>query len=157
MKDDLVHIFLDEAGQLEILVADLYTIFEQSFFEYKNFWHQLVDEEKNHASITRTIKDNPGLLNEFVSSSAPDLLQEILQTKELVSSLILKFSEKAPDRKTAFLAAIKIEKSAGEIAYQNFITQEADSWILMGLQKLNEYDRDHIERLEQYAKDNKIF
>jgi len=27
----------------------------------------------------------------------------------------------------------------------------------MGLQKLNEYDRDHIERLEQYVKDNKIF
>jgi hypothetical protein len=34
------------------------------------------------------------------------------------------------------------------------MTQNVDSWILLGLQKLNEYDRDHIDRLKQYAKEN---
>jgi hypothetical protein len=157
MEDHLDQIFLDEASQLEMLVADLYAIFEKSFSEDSLFWHQLTDEEKNHAALIRTIKNSPGCSKKFVSSFAPDLLQEILQTKELVSSLIVKYSEKKPDRKTAFVKAISVEKSAGEIAYQDLMTQEADSWILLGLQKLNEYDRDHIKRLEQYAKDNKIF
>ena len=157
VKEHLVQIFIDEASQLEILVSDLYTIFEHSFAEDKDFWHQLVDEEKNHATIIRSIKHNPGWSQEFVSSFAPNLLQEILQTKELVSSLIVKFSEKEPDRKTAFSTAIMVEKSAGEIAYQNFMSQQADSWILMALQKLNEYDQDHIDRLGQYVKENEIF
>lgn len=156
MKDHLAQIFFDEASQLEMLVADLYTIFEKLFSEDKKFWHQLADEEKNHAALLKTIKNSPGCSKKFVSSFAPDLLQEILQTKERVSSLIVKYSEIQPDRKTAFTTAISIEKSAGEIAYQNFMTQEADSWILSGLQKLNEYDRDHIKRLEQYVKENKI-
>jgi hypothetical protein len=157
MGDHLIQIFLDEASQLEMLVADLYSIFERLFSEDELFWHQLVVEEKNHAALIENIKDSPGCSKKFVSSFAPDLLQEILKTKELVSSLIVKYSEAKPDRKTAFNTAISVEKSAGEIAYQNFMTQDTDSWILLGLQKLNEYDRDHIVRLEQYAEDNKVF
>ena len=157
MEEHLIQIFLDEASQLEMLVADLYSIFEKLFSEDELFWHQLAVEEKNHAALIENIKKNPGCSIKFVSSFAPDLIQEILKTKELVSSLIVKYSEEKPDRKTAFNTAISIEKSAGEIAYQNFMTQDADSWILLGLQKLNEYDRDHIDRLEQYAEDNKVF
>ena len=157
MEDPIIQIFLDEAGQLEMLVADLYSIFEKSFPEDELFWHQLAVEEKNHAALIGNMKNSPGCSKEFVSSFAPDLLQEILQTKELVSSLIVKYSEVKPDRRTAFHTAINVEKSAGEIAYQNFMTQDADSWILLGLQKLNEYDRDHIDRLEKYAEDNRIF
>jgi len=157
MEEHLIQIFLDEASQLEMLVADLYSIFEKLFSEDELFWHQLAVEEKNHAALIENIKNSPGCSIKFVSSFAPDLIQEILKTKELVSSLIVKYSEEKPDRKTAFNTAISIEKSAGEIAYQNFMTQDADSWILLGLQKLNEYDRDHIDRLEQYAEDNKVF
>ena len=157
MEEHLIEIFLDEASQLEMLVANLYLIFEKLFSEDELFWHQLAVEEKNHAALIENIKNSPGCSNQFVSSFAPELLQEILQTKELVSSLIVKYSEVKPDRKTAFNTAINIEKSAGEIAYQNFMTQDVDSWILLGLQKLNEYDRDHIDRLKQYAKENMIF
>ena len=103
------------------------------------------------------IKNSPGCSKEFISSFAPDLLQEILQTKELVSSLIVKYSGVKPDRRTAFHTAINVEKSAGYDAYQNFMTQDADSWILLGLQKLNEYDHDHIDRLVKYAEDKRFF
>lgn len=157
MEDHLIKIFLTEACQLELLVADLYTFFEKTFIEDKNFWRQLAEEEERHAELIRTIINSHGCSKEFVSGIAPDLLQEVIKTKELVSSLIVKFSTEKTDRKTAFTTAISIEKSAGEITYQNFMTQEADSWILAALQKLNEYDIDHIKRIEQYAMDNKVF
>jgi hypothetical protein len=116
MEDHLIQIFLDAASQLEMLVADLYSIFEKSFSEDELFWHQLAVEEKNHAALIENLKNSSGCSEQFVSSFAPDLLQEIFQTKELVSSLIVKYSELKPDRKTAFLTAINVEKSAGEIA-----------------------------------------
>ena len=47
MEDHLIQIFLDEAGQLESLGADLYSIFEKSFPEDELLEHQLVVEEKN--------------------------------------------------------------------------------------------------------------
>ena len=154
MKDDLAQAFLDKASQLEILVADLYTLFEKSFPEDSKFWHQLAQEEKNHAELFINI--NPNWSNKFVSSFAPGLLQEIQGFKEWLSPLIIKFSDKKTDRKTAFNTAIKIEKSAGEIDYQNFMNKETDSWILKGLQHINEYERDHLNRLEQYIEENKI-
>ena len=157
MENHLVQIFFDEAGQLELLVSDLYTLLGKLLIEDSLFWHQLADEEKSHAEPIKTIKNSPVFSKEYVSDSAPDLLQEILQTKELVSTLIVKYSEIKPDRRTAFKTAIAVEKSAGEIAYQNFLTQEAGSWIHAALQKLNEYDRDHINRLKQYVEDNNIF
>ena len=156
MKEDLAQTFLNEARQLEILVADLYTLFAKSFPEDRAFWQQLAHEEKDHAALIDSIKNNPKLSNQFVSSAAPGLLQEIQEVTKWLSSLIGKFPEEKTDRKTAFRTAIKIEKSAGEIDYRNFMTRETDSWILKGLQHINKYDRDHLNRLEQYVKENKI-
>ena len=51
---------------------------------------------------------------------------------------------------------MKVEKSSGEIDYRNFMTQKTDSWILKGLQRISEYDREHLIRLEQYIERNKI-
>jgi len=156
MKDDLVQTFLNEARRLEVLVADLYTIFKKSFPEDYNFWHQLALEEKDHAALIDAIKANPNLSNQFVSGFAPGLLQDIQKINELLSSLIVKFTGEKQARKTAFDTAITVEKSAGEINYQNFMTQETDSWIIKGLQHINEYDRDHLNRIEEYMKGNKL-
>ena len=60
MEDHLIQIFLDEASQLEMLVAKLYSIFEKSFSEDELFWHQLVVEERNHAALIGNIKNSPG-------------------------------------------------------------------------------------------------
>jgi len=156
MKENLAQTFLEEAIQLEKLVAEVYTLFEKSFPEDYKFWNQLAQEEKNHATLLMVIKNNPNWSKKFVSSFAPGLLQEIKEINRWLSSLTETFSEKIPSRKTAFKTAIKIERSAGEVDYQNFMTRNIDSWILKGLQQINKYDRDHLNRLEQYMEKNKI-
>jgi hypothetical protein len=153
MKDDLARAFLEEAFQLEMRVGDLYTLFAGCFPEDYDFWHQLANEEQEHAALIRTIKDNPNWSDKFVSALGPGLLSEIQKINHWLSSLYVEFSEKKGDRKTALVTARKIEKSAGEIDYQNFMLQETDSWILKGLQYLNKYDRDHLIRIEAYMRE----
>jgi hypothetical protein len=156
MKNDLAQIFLDEARRLELIVAELYTLLAKLFPEDHDFWHQLAQEEKDHAALIDAIGANPNLSKKFVSSSAPDLLREIQEINEWLSLLKVEFSEGKPDRKTVFDTAVKIEKSAGEINYQSFMTKQTDSWILIGLQHITKYDLDHLERLEKYMKENNI-
>ena len=156
MKDDLAQRFLNEASQLEIRVANLYTLFAETFPEDADFWRQLAHEEKDHAALIRTIKGNPNWSDKFVSTFASGLLQEIRKTNQWLSSLYAEFSAKKSDRKTALDTARQIEKSAGEIDYENFMVQETDSWILKGLQRLNEYERDHHKRIEEYMRENNL-
>jgi len=156
MTDDLAQTFLNEASKLEIWVANLYTLFAASFPEDVDFWRQLAHEEKDHAALIRTIRANPNWSDKFVSTFAPGLLQEIIKTNQWLASLYGEFSAKKSDRKTALDTARKIEKSAGEIDYQNFMVQETDSWILKGLQQLNEYERDHLKRVEKYMRENNL-
>jgi hypothetical protein len=156
MNNDLAQTILDEASYLEILMADIYTLFEESFFEDRNFWHQLAHEEKNHAALIRSVKSSHTMSTQFVSNLPDNLLEENIKTKEWATSLFIKFSQNKPDRKTAFNAAIEIEKTAEEVHYQSIMTKKGDSWFIKVFQELNEYDRDHLKRIIKYVKDNKI-
>jgi hypothetical protein len=156
MNNELAQTILEEASHLEILMADIYTLFEESFFEDRKFWHQLAHEEKNHAALLRSVKSSRTMSTQFVSNLPHNLLQENIKTKEWATALFSKFSQKKPDRKAAFNAAIEIEKSAEEVHYQNIMTKKADSWFIKVFQELNEYDRDHLKRVVKYVKENKI-
>lgn len=156
MKDDLVNTFLDEANSLEIIFADIYRLFGKLFVEDSDFWNQLTYEELNHAALLRSIKTTVGLSSDLTSGLSDVLLQEIINTKERASYLLDGFSKEPPDRKTAFSTAIEIEKTAGEIHYQEVMSQTTDSWFINILQTLNEYDLDHLKRLERYIQENSI-
>ena len=115
MENHLVQIFFDEAGQLELLVSDLYTLLGKLLIEDSLFWHQLADEEKSHAELIKTIKNSPVFSKEYVSDSAPDLLQEILQTKELVSTLILKYSEISLTEELPLIQQLPLKNQQGKL------------------------------------------
>ena len=85
-----------------------------------------------------------------------DLIQEVVNAKEWATSLLIKFSEIKPDRLTAFNTAIEAEKTAGELHFQSIMTKESDSWFIKLLRELNEYDRDHLRRINSYVADNNI-
>ena len=152
----LVLEILDLASSLETIMADMYTLFEKSFTEDSVFWKTLAYEELNHAALIRSVKGNPAMSEQFIHDAPNDLLQEIVKAKEWATSLFIKFSEVKPDRTTAFNTAIEAEKTAGELHFQSIMTKESDSWLIKVLQKLNEYDRDHLKRIEEYVKEKNI-
>ena len=152
----LVLEILDLASSLETIMADIYTLFEKSFTEDSVFWKTLAYEELNHAALIRSVKGNPAMSEQFIHDAPNDLLQEVVKAKEWAISLFIKFSEVKPDRTTAFNTAIEAEKTAGELHFQSIMTKESDSWLIKVLQKLNEYDRDHLKRIEEYVKEKNI-
>ena len=156
MNSELAHTILDEASNLEILMADIYTLFEESFPEDSKFWHQLAHEEKNHAALLRSVRNSNTMSSQFVAYLPDNLLQENIRTNEWATAIFSKFSQDKPDRKTALNTAIEIEKTAEEVHYQNIMTNKGDSWFIKVFQELNEYDRDHLKRVVKYMKKNKI-
>jgi hypothetical protein len=55
----------DEAIKLELNVSDLYYVFYELFPEDAVFWWTLVIEEKNHASLLKTIKSFIPVIKEY--------------------------------------------------------------------------------------------
>ena len=156
IEETLVEDFLDEASALETIMADLYSLFEKSFAEDAVFWKQLADEELNHAALIQNVKSDPEVSKWFVHDAPDDLVKETVKTMEWATSLVIKYSEEKPDRLTAFNTAIEVEKTAWELHYQSLMTKKSDKWFVDIVQELNEYDRDHLRRINLYIKEKNI-
>ena len=156
LNKNLILEFLNQASSLELMLANMYTLFEKSFIEDSDFWQQLAHEELSHAALLKTAISNPEMSKQLAHDASNDLLQEVVKAKEWATSLLIKFSEVKPDRLTAFNTAIEAEKTAGELHFQSIMTKQSDSWFIKVLRELNEYDRDHLKRINLYMKDNNI-
>jgi hypothetical protein len=156
LDKNLILEFLDRASSLELVMANMYTLFEKSFTEDSDFWKQLAQEELSHAALLKTATSNPEMSKQLAHDVSNDLLQEVVKAKEWATSLLIKFSEVKPDRLTAFNTAVEAEKTAGELHFQRIMTKESDSWFIKVLRELNEYDRDHLRRINLYITENNI-
>ena len=156
LDKNLILEFLDRASSLELIMANMYTLFEKSFTEDSDFWKQLAQEELSHAALLKSAISNPEMSKQLAHDASNDLLQEVVKAKEWATSLLIKFSAIKPDRLTAFNTAIEAEKTAGELHFQSIMTKNSDSWFIKVLRELNEYDRDHLKRINLYMTDNNI-
>ncbi len=144
--------FIDEAIQLELNAAEIYSIFSKAIPEDANFWATLAWEEKNHAAVLKTGKDVLMPIDQFPGEILPNVIQTLVDTNLWLNSLKEKFAETKPDRETAFAIAIKIESSAGEQHFQRVMDSPSDSNIIKILQDLCEDDIHHLSRIREYMK-----
>ena len=149
MSEELKQI-IDESIQLELNVAELYKIFNQTFQEDDYFWWALSKEEENHANLIRKIGRINFLTHEIIEEMLPSQLQDIREANEKISSYIDEYSSNPPSREEAFKVALEIEESAGEMHYQNFMAKESDDIVSQTFLKLNNDDKDHAAKLRSY-------
>ena len=144
--------FIDEAIQLELNAAEIYSIFSETIPEDANFWAILAWEEKNHASVLKTGKEVLIPMDKFPMEILPNVIQTIVDTNRWLNSLKEKFAEIKPDRETAFAIAIKIESSAGDQHFQRVMESPSDSNVIRIFQELCEDDINHLSRIRKYMK-----
>jgi hypothetical protein len=144
--------FIDEAIQLELNAAAIYTIFSEVIPEDANFWATLAWEEKNHAAVLKTGKDVLMPIDQFPVELLPDVIQVLIDTNKWLDSLKEEFSKRRPDRKTAFSTAVKIESSAGEQHFQRVMELSSGANFIKILQELCEDDIHHLNRIREYMK-----
>ncbi len=142
---------IDAAIELENTLSRLYVYFSNRFPEDFNFWEQLRIEELNHASLLKTIKDLLKV-NIFPKSL---VLEEIDDYERIIKSIHDSMNSRIiPGRKAAFKLAYSLEKSSGELHYQEAATKKDPDEITRIFIRLNGMDMDHATRILDYQKTN---
>ena len=152
MKNDLIQL-ANEAMQLENNVSKLYMVFRDTCPEDAEFWWKLVIEEGNHAALIKSGIESFMPKDLFPNEILPAELEELQEVNKEIISLLDKYSDSPPTRETAFNCALKIERSAGEIHFQNAMIKDTDSKRMKLFQNLNQGDKDHEKRIQAYMKE----
>lgn len=148
--------FFDETIQLELNVAGLYTIFQRAFPNDAVFWGRLVVEEKNHASLIKDGKVRFEALDKFPLEMLASSLEELISANSTIVKLLEKHQDTPPSQEDAFNLALKLEQSAGEVHFQQFMEKSSGSKLDSIFKRLNRNDKDHAMRILSYMKDQGI-
>lgn len=155
MNNDVASI-IEESINLELNVSVLYSLFYKLFPDDAEFWWKLVLEEKNHAALIRSGKEYFEPINKFPHGLIPHNLQNLKDTNSKLLSIIKNFKNTPPSREEAFNIALKIENSAGELHFQNFMDEEANSTTDKIFKELNKDDKEHAMRIRSYMEQHGI-
>jgi ferritin len=147
---------IEESINLELNVCDIYSFFHKLFPEDAEFWWELVFEEKNHAALIRSGKEYFEPVNKFPHNLLHHSLQNLKDTNSKLLSLIKNFENTPPSREEAFNIAFKIENSAGELHFQKFMDEEANSTTDKIFKQLNKDDKEHAMRIRSYMEKHGI-
>ncbi|MFO8236289.1 MAG: hypothetical protein R6U04_12895 [Bacteroidales bacterium] len=147
---------IDESIQLEHNMAELYERFAKLYPEDKIFWRELVLEEKNHAAILRAGKESFLDTDFFPESMLAGTYEEVHKVNQQLNRLIKSFENRPMKKESTFNIAYKLEKSAGEIHFQEYMDKKPAVEIDRVFQQLNRDDKDHAERILNYMEQNDI-
>jgi hypothetical protein len=140
---------ISEAIHLEQNVGRLYLLFHNLLPEDSAFWWELALEEQNHAALLKTAEKMDSSQLEIPEGIMPPGVDDLKEANRLILKAMEDFKSK-PDRTTAFQLAHKIELSAGESHYNNFMNNAPGSRITEILRRLNRDDLDHARRIREY-------
>ena len=143
---------VEAAIDLENTMSGLYVYFSNRFPEDFEFWEQLRIEELNHASLLKTIK-NLAKVNLLPEGLVLEDIDDYEQTIKYINDSMNE--ERIPNRDTAFELAFNIEKSSGELHYQETATKKDPDEITRIFIRLNGMDLDHANRILEYQKSGK--
>ena len=83
-------------------------------------------------------------------------LEELRSANSTIVELLEKHQDTPPSREDAFNLALKLEQSAGEIHFQQFMEKSSTSKLDSIFQRLNRDDKDHAIRIRSYMQDHGI-
>lgn len=145
---------IDDSIELELNVAEVYTVFLNTFPEDCELWSRLVSEEEKHADLLQSMKSTFLLPHQFPSDLLVSSVEMLERTNKRLISILKKYSKKPPLRESTFKIALDIERSVGELNFQLAAEKLADSSIMKIFQALNKDCRNHTEKITTYM-DNK--
>lgn len=140
---------LSTSIELELAVAVLYEEVSHRYSNLKAFFWQLSLEERNHASLLKSLRDTFAP----VAIVAPSLLypatESLAETIAGIRNFTAKIAaENVPEREVLEFAHT-LEQTAGEEHYQQYMSVAPQSPEHRMLQRLNHDDKDHASRIQK--------
>lgn len=138
---------INAAIALEYALSKLYEYYCERFPEQRNFWNELMIEEINHASLLKTVKDfskidylPKGLFMKNVRAYHKTI-------KTIKESMNI---ERIPDLNAACEFAYSMEKSSGEMHFQEALSKNDPDVVTKIFIQLNGRDLNHASRILKY-------
>lgn len=156
MNDKEASSLIYESIRLELNASRLYQIFYNLFPVDSQFWWKMMIEEKGHAALLETGKDDFFPMGKFPVSILAESLSEVEEANSSIEKLIEEFEKKPPSREEAFKAAHDLENAAGEVHFQRFVDGKSPTKMESVFQKLIREDKNHELKLEEYMRKNNI-
>jgi rubrerythrin len=136
---------------IEGMTAEIYHALSKLFPEAKDFWYDLALSEENHTNILLAAAglNRAGILTECI---VPSSLPRIRETLGLVRDSKKKVETGSLLLKDAIEIALEIENSTGEIYFQEVLTQQTDSKVVMELRKMLIDEELHNVKIKSFMK-----
>lgn len=147
---------IEQSIELELNAAGIYALFHFAFPEDAAFWWQLHLEERNHATLLRSIKETFMPISVFPEAFALPSIQQLHTANGRLRDLLATFRNHPPTRTEAFHVALEIELSAGEIHFQKFAEKQYENKIDKIFSQLIKEDKDHLQRIMRYMQERDI-
>ncbi len=145
---------LIESINFELDTYQVYILFSKTFEKDAEFWNTLAEEELNHTSVLRKIRQFYQGDSKLMDIISVDDVNAIKETRKHLEKLVQKFKEN-PSVKMAYEIAIEIENSIVESKYQKFMSKVTDDRVIKLFQALNGDEFDHLKRIQEYFQDKK--
>lgn len=147
---------IEESIELELNAAGLYALFHFAIPQDASFWWQLHQEERNHASLLSSLNNTFLPADIYPDSLIMPPLEKLKKVNARLNILLEKFGNAPPGRDEAFRVALEVENSAGELHFQKFAVHQDDSKVDQVFRNLISSDKDHLQRILNYMKENGI-
>lgn len=147
---------IDESIKLELNASELYYNFYENYLEDSDFWWELHMEEKNHASLLKSIKEFFIPYEKIPEDLVVNNLQLLKESNKEIEDIIDYVKENKPTRLAAFTTALKLEESAAETHFQKFMEGSFGEKFEEVIRKLNREDRYHYARIKDYMEEHSI-
>ncbi|MBN1928914.1 MAG: rubrerythrin family protein [Chlorobiaceae bacterium] len=147
---------LDESIQLELNLANLYTLFSDHFEEDEEFWWQLSMEERSHAALLQQEKKQPQPLPFFPENLLSKDLEALKANNARITGEAARFRQTPSSRAEALNLALQIEMSAGEAHFQEFMESETGSLTADIFKQLASEDQNHARRIREYMQEQGV-
>lgn len=150
MKQNRLNQLIDESIQLELNAAELYHLFAETIPDDADFWMQISNEEKHHASLLRSAKESFVRQGNFPLDLVVDSIELLILGNMKLKTLILKFKAFPPTQIEACETALALERDVGESHYTQFMDKNSKNAIDRIFQTLNKGDKAHERRISAH-------
>jgi hypothetical protein len=145
------HDFINACIKVENFVASIYSRLMQVLPKQKDFWEELLNDEREHIAFLSDVK-SLGLVTELEKMDYAPSMNEVKKTLKLTDSVTKRISDAPISMKNALKLALKLEESMVETYSNELIAKLLSCDDEASYEKLLADEKKHVDKVRKMMK-----
>lgn len=145
------HDFINGCIKVENTVASIYSRLMQVLPKQKDFWEELLNDEREHIAFLSDVK-SLGLMTELEKIDYAPSLKEVKKTLKLTDSVTKRISDEPISMKNALKLALKLEESMVETYSNELIAKLLSCDGEASYERLLADEQKHVDKVRKMMK-----